>query len=443
MRRETFEGIGTEANARRGYTLALALMIVRRWETLPVRGAVFGEILAKNRLYAAVTRLYVLLAFLQPLALFAYMVKTVVSLPPRLDRGARVLAVQNFQNEAHAIDRVEQILDAAAAGGGLHRLVMARRYLLHPLHLVTLLRFLALAPRLWPLLARLAARDSFMPAARIAGALAIYLHFSRLLERRPAIAAVVTASNYGPEAIGLAAAAHRQRRNVIYTNHAPVPPHSGYVPPVLADCALFYGEEVSETYRRHSRCRAEIGLVGLEGDTVPFAWRERPRSVGIFLTALTRAEAVEALVADITAHDPEVRIIIRNHPVSLLENDFSALAARYPNVEVTFGNPLADEIAACDMVFCGNSGVAMNVLRGGRPVVHVDTLDGLRHDYNGFIASGLVHEADGWHAGLYAEARAFYTAPGWKAVMRRYDASYEADAAALERDAGTLLARFL
>ena len=86
-----------------------------------------------------------------------------------------------------------------------------------------------------------------MPAARIASALAFYMRFKRMFEERTDLGVAIVASNYSPEAVGMAAAAHRMNRHVIYANHAPVPRNGPVVPPVLADCALFYGNETTAT----------------------------------------------------------------------------------------------------------------------------------------------------------------------------------------------------
>jgi hypothetical protein len=167
------------------------------------------------------------------------------------------------------------------------------------------------------------------------------------------------------------------------------------------------------------------------------------RTVGIFLTALTRAEIVAELIAEIRFSRPDVRILIRNHPVALLRTDFSKLAAEDGNLEITIGTPLDDEIIACDLIICGNSGVAMNALSGGRPVAYMDALDGLNFDYNGFVESGLVCHVTGWSDDIYARLKKFYFNPKWHSVMRSYDASYGADARELGQAAAETIRRYL
>lgn len=423
------------------YNLAIALRIVRRMETSAGRGAVFEEIKAKNPLYRLVDAFYSKAGAttVQPLLLFAYMLKCVLSIGPLAADDAEAVSISNFDNEHRSIDR----LAALVPGARIRRLSLKRGHLLGRGQLRAACQMLRSARRIWPFLSSLVQAHSFMPAARIASALAFYIRFVQLFADRPGLIAAIVASNYSPEAVGMAAAAHRMGRRVVYINHAPVPANGALVPPVLADCAIFYGDAVRQTYERRSRCTADVALIGQPWTARPMVWRDDVRTVGIFLTALTRTEVVSDLVSAIRASRPNVRILVRNHPVALLKSDYSDLVARHKNLEITFGNPLDDEIAACDLIICGNSGVAMNAVSGGRPVAYMDTLDRSGFDYNGFVENGLICYVTGWSDDIYGQLRNFYEHPGWRAVMRTYDASYEADVDVLKQSAAAMILRHL
>lgn len=423
------------------YDLATALRIVRRMETSAPRGAVFAEIKYKNTLYRLVDTLYSKAGAttVQPLLLFAYMLKCVLSMGPFDGDDAEAVSISTFDNERRCVDR----LAALVPGARFSHLSLKRRHLVGRGQLRAACQMLGSARRLWPFLSTLVRSHSFMPSARIAGALAFYIRFVQLFADRPRLAAAIVASNYSPEAVGLAAAAHRMGRRVIYTNHAPVPANGVLVPPVLADCAIFYGDAVRQTYERRSRCTADVALIGQPWTARPMEWRDEMRTVGIFLTALTRADAVSGLVSAIRASRPDVRILIRNHPVALLKTDFSKLEAQDRNLEITIGNSLDDEIVACDLIICGNSGVAMNALSGGRPVAYMDALDGLNFDYHGFVERGLICHVAGWNDDIYARLKEYYSNPGWQSVMRSYDASYGADVRELELAAAETIRRHL
>jgi hypothetical protein len=446
--RETFDVEANEAALDSGpaaagdrYDLATALRIVRRMETSATRGAIFAEIKNKNPLYRLIDALYSIAgkATVQPLLLLAYMLKCVLSLGPFDAGDAEAVSISNFGNERHSVDRVAALVPETH----VLRLGLKRRHLFGRGQLRAARQLLGAARRIWPFLSRLVRLHGFMPSARIASALAFYIRFVQLFADRPDLAAAIVASNYSPEAVGMAAAAHRMGRKVIYINHAPVPANGTLVPPVLADCAVFYGDAVRQTYERRSRCTAEVALIGQPWTARPMQWRDELQTIGIFLTALTRADVVSDLVSAIRATHPDVRILIRNHPVALLKTDFSQLAAQDRNIEVTIGTPLDAEILACDLIICGNSGVAMNALSGGRPVAYMDSLDGLSFDYNGFVENGLVCHVASWSGDIDSRLKKFYFNPRWQSIMRTYDASYGADVAELEEGAAATIRRYL
>jgi hypothetical protein len=76
-------------------------------------------------------------------------------------------------------------------------------------------------------------------------------------------------------------------------------------------------------------------------------------------------------------------------------------------------------------------------------VAYLASLDGVRFDSNGFVESGLVHAVPGWTDDIYDRLKIFYQAPGWRNVMRAYDAAYGADAASLVQTAAATVRRHL
>jgi hypothetical protein len=429
------------ATTRDRYDLATAIGVVRAMETSDSRTKVFEEIKAKNAVYRLVDRLYTLAGawLFQPLILFAYMVKCAISLGSSGDDHAEAVAISQFDNEDHTIKRVA----ALAPNVPLMWMQHKRKHMFAPRQIREALAMVAALGRVWPFLRIVARTHSFMPAARIASALAFYIRCSRLFAQHPELRAAIVASNYSPESVGMAAAAHRYARRVIYSNHAPVPANGPVVPPVYADCALFYGAEITRTYERRSAITAEVGYIGQPGTSRPMEWRDSVETVGIFLTAGTKVDALKSLVASIRLDLPTARIIIRQHPVTLLKTDFADIGVDDPYTELTIGNPLDDEIAACDLVICGNSGVSLNVLSGGRPVAYLSSLDGFAFDANGFVENRLTLSVPWWSDDIYARLKAFYQAPGWEAIMQDYDASYGRDLAELHAEAAEVLLRHL
>ncbi len=429
------------APARDGYDLATALGVVRHMETSAGRAAVYEEIKNKNAIYRLVDTLYLMAGTraLQPIALLLYMIKCAISLGPIGREEAEAVSISNFDNEHKTVARVTALVPEVP----IMRATVERKHIFRLGQVVVALKMLGSVLRVWSFLRVLAQTHSFMPAARIASALAYYMRFTWLFAKRPELKAAIIASNYSPEAVGMAAAAHRMGRRVVYSNHAPVPANGAVVPPVYSDCALFYGEKTTQTYENRSACTAEVAYLGQPGKTRPMEWENEVKTVGIFLTSGTKIDVLRSLIATIRVDLPAARILIRQHPVLLLKTDFSGLALDDANVELTIGNPLDDEIAACDLVICGNSGVAMNVLSGGRPVAYLSSLDGIKFDAIGFVESRLVYSMPWWSEDIYNRLKAFYQNPGWQEVMQSYDASYGADITALKREATRTLLRHL
>ena len=258
---DTVEEITAEAapeKRRERYDLATAIAVVREMETSIGRANVFEEIKKKNTLYRLVDTIYAKSGarFFQPLFLFLYMVKCVVSLGPSRVDDAEALAISNFDNEHKTIDRVA----ALAPDVRLVRLTVARSHLFFFAAWTSAWRMVGSITRLWSFLRLLTRAHSFMPAARIASAVAFYIRCSQYFAGHKGLKAAIVASNYSPEAVGMAAAAHRHGRRVVYSNHAPVPANGTVVPPVLADCALFYGSETTQTYKRRAPNKPERRL---------------------------------------------------------------------------------------------------------------------------------------------------------------------------------------
>jgi nicotinamidase-related amidase len=348
------------------------------------------------------------------------MLKAIAAIGPEVKASDEIISILNFNNEASAIDRVLKVIPDNKSA----RLSFSKKYYLRKNQISAYFALFKATPNYWSFIRKIARTYDFMPACRMASVLAFYIRFDETFKKHENLKTALIASNYSPECTALAAAAHKNGRKVIYVNHAPVPANSAYVPPVLSDYSVFYGTAMQDIYQRRSRCMSQVVTIGQPGDTQFMKWLPQIKTVGIFLTALTQKAKLEALIEQIKHTSPKIEILIRHHPVSLLETNLEAILERYDGIRTTIGTPLDKDIADCDLVFSGNSGVAMNVLRGGKPVAYLATLDSLPHDYLGFVTDGLACEVSRWHDDLYQELRAFYDRDIWKDKMREYDASF-------------------
>lgn len=406
------------------YTLTTAILIVRSMETQATRNAVFSEIKDKNLIYRLVDLGYKIAGklYLQPIILLAYMLKCVGSVGPKTEPTANMVSISSFNNEKHSIDRVSKLIPDIATSN----LNFEKKHFFGLMQLKFYYYLCKALPRYWSFLRKLSQLHGFMPACRIASALAFYIRFDEMFQEQDNLKIALIASNYSPECVGMAAAAHKNNIKIIYANHAPVPAKSPYVPPVLADYSIFYGDIIQEIYTKRSRFISKAVTIGQPLETFPMAWAPKIITVGIFLTALTQKEPLEKLIHQIKADSPDTKILIRHHPVSLLETDVSSIIDMFTDIKATRATPLGDDISECDLIYCGNSGVAMNILSAGKPVAYLADLDSLPNDYIGFVESGLVYEASGWETSLYQQLQKFYSREKWAATMRKYDACFGA-----------------
>jgi hypothetical protein len=413
------------------YNLLSAMLIVRQLENLETRHAVFLEIKQKNKVINAVDRIYSMTnsGVIRRLLIIVYMLKCIVALDTKTSDTSRAVAIANFGNEIKTIKRLSKLLPEL----DISLLTMARKNAFSRGQFREVGRMIMATPRIWRMLGKIVRTNSFMPACRIASVLPYYMRLGRMLDDNPAFSAAIVASNYSPESSALAAAAHNRNRKVIYANHAQIPCKNPFLAPVFADCSVFYGTIVRETYERLSRCHTHATYIGQPENSLGMQLTDTADTIGIFLTALTRKDSLEKLVQQIRQANAATHILIRQHPVSLLETDLSDLVENYDNLQVTIGSPLGDEIAQCDLIICGNSGVALNILGGGRPVAYLSALDDLPFDYMGFVENGLVPTINKWDKDSYASLQSFFGDPNWANIMTNYDASYGRDVQALEQ----------
>ena len=290
--------------------------------------------------------------------------------------------------------------------------------------------FFCQAARLQRVARRLVRRFHFLPACRIFSTMTYYARYRRLLAMGES-KAVFIANHYSPECLALAAAAHASHRKVFSTNHANGTWRSGYVPPLYGDLIVVTSAAILDAYAKHSD-------QALNSVFIPQALPQRPMrncvglgrpiTVGVFLTALTNMERLRSLVAQLQSDSKVARVVIRSHPVKVVNEDLTELLASGDKVTESSALSLPENAALCDAAICGNSTVTIDILRGGLPVFYDGELDELAHDLNGYVSQGLIPPLP---PRLDAEALkslgGFYGSPSWETTMRHFDAGYQQD----------------
>ena len=416
------------------YTLGRACWIVGNFDSSEGRQAVFADVVRRSVAIRSAYRLYDRVpAFIKPYLLLLYGLKCFLSVNWRAAGPSDIVCLAAMPNERTALGHVRRHIRGLRLGD----ISLAKANALRLQSLAALPRFLACARRLHRIARRLSRRYPFMPACRVFSTAAYYTRFRPLLDRCEA-RAVFIANHYSPECLALAAAAHRCGRKVLFTNHANATWRQGYLPPLYSDLAAVTSRAVLATYQKNST--AEIAAVFLSHASCQDPLRSavplgRTITVGVFLTALTNMERLQALLGLLAAQQRVERVLIRPHPVQLVNEDISHLCRPDGRIEDTGDTPLAENIGLCDLASCGNSTVTIELLRGGVPVFYDAQLDGLSFDYNGYLKGGLVPALpDAFDTAALQSLRGFYGAPDWVEAMRYFDAGYQ-------QDEGTMIRR--
>lgn len=416
-----------------GYSLARACKIVGEIDGSPGRLTVFADIVRKNSLIRTAYAFYNSSPrFIKSYLLLLYGLKCYLTAHWRGPVSPDIVFFASTPNEQVALAHVRRHLAGLTTG----RVGLARASCFSLDSLRALPAFLARVRRLRRVARRLARRSHFLPACRIFSTITYYLRFLRVLEDC-GTNAVFIANHYSPESLALAAAAHRSGRKVVCTNHANGTWQVGYVPALHSDLVAVTSQAILDAYCKHSR--RELNTVFIPQASPQRPMRScvdpaRPVTVGIFLTALTRMERLHALVSELKANPLVARILIRSHPVKVVNDDLAGLTARGDHVEDSSNSGLFDNIARCDLAICGNSSVTVEVLRGGVPVFYDDGLDAITFDCNGYLRRGLILPLPAvLNSAALAAARRFYGDPFWAQVMHYFDAGYQEDEGAMFR----------
>jgi hypothetical protein len=425
------------------YTLQRACWIVRKLDSSPGRLSMFDSVMAKSALIRFCYGFYSNApGLVQALLLLLYGAKCYLSLKWAAGRAAEIAVFASYPNERVALAHLRRRLP----GRDLADLDIATRHCLEPQALAALPAFLLAVPRLYPVARQLARRLHFMPACRVFSAVTYNLRCRRLLEEHD-VAAVFIANHYSPECLALAVAAQRTGRKVIFANHANATWESGYVPPLYSDLAAVTGQAVLDVYRRSSR--KPINAIFIPPASPQSAMRsridpQRAMTVGIFLTGLTDMVRLRSLVEALKQNPRVRRILIRPHPVAIVNDDISELCSADGQVVDVSGTLLYDNAQDCDLAICGNSTAAIEILRGGAPLLYDNSLDRCGHDFNGYLKRGLVLALPKClDESALESVQAFYGNPAWTAIMRHLDASYGRDEAEMFRQLNLAIAATL
>lgn len=416
----------------RKYTAWLAVKATLSVYNTPSALAVFDDVVSRKRIMRMAVCVYNALPFyaLKALLLLLYGLYSFLSLRMRRRAGREnspcIAIVSGFGSEQKAIDRVLGIIsqkEAVHIGRSVKNVFSVCSLRSIPL-------FLACLPRLFKIARKLSMRGPMMPCLLSTGALCSYLRLQDMLAReKENLKAVLTGSNYQPVPLSLMAAAHKNGLKVIYTNHSFSRAAAVYKPPLYADYSILTGRAKLDEFAREGQTPKPCILKGLGFESKPMrlgqlqAGRES-LNIGIFLTAKSELEEIRKLFSWCLQHLPVARLSLRPHPVDLVNQDFSVLKETFPGLVIDNKLPVQEDAENCDLVFCGNSNSALEIICIGTPAVYAGDLDRYDYDTCGFVSGDVLPDFYEIKDALSGKLCVFYDRPDFVEKVRYYNDAY-------------------
>jgi hypothetical protein len=370
-----------------------------------------------------------------------YGLKCYLSLFRRCAGEPQLVYFASYPNERRVLRHVRNNLQAAEHD----EITISLRNCFRIAALSEFVAFVPASARLYRFARCLVQKHDFMPACRVFSTVTYYMRFKRLVDED--VKAVFIACQYSPECLGLAAAAHRAGKKVLFTNHASATGETGYVAPLHADLVAVTSQAMADLYQRHTPHELNVIPFTVAEPQQPLRALNRDShtlTVGIYLTALTDEARLREIVADWSQLPWVGSIFIRTHPAEVVNADLSGITGTRVPVEISSTTPLREDIMRTDIAVCGNSTVTIEILRGGRPVLYDHRLDHIVFDYNGYAGHGLVLPyPETIDDDIYEQIQRHYFSGHWNEKMRYFDSGYQGDERAITQQFAAAVARVM
>ena len=253
--------------------------------------------------------------------------------------------------------------------------------------------------------------------------LAAYFLFRNSLRQQASIVAV-GANDHSPLQCGFYAAAQQAGMKLVYIQHAHV---TGVFPPLKFDLSLLFGQRARDTYAaKGSASRTLLVGSGAVGDRLrkKLVFPDGIQVLGIALTNVSISPGVWQCIAQIREATGAKRVLVRLHPA------FRGEVGAQPDVEISRGAPILDDLRRIDLLVSGTSSIMIEALKHRVPVAYCVGLDDIGHDYYGFVKAGVVPELEPAAAACLDAVAAHYQRD-WQARAEQWDLSVSVDDADL------------
>lgn len=206
---------------------------------------------------------------------------------------------------------------------------------------------------------------------------------------------VCVASDHSPVVMALLHVAREKKLRTCYAQHAPV---ADYFPPLNYDLSVLFDRASVSIYAR-AAAEDDAGRAGSiivlppfgEDATMPSLPCRPSYRIGLCLSYLWDPEGVEGLVLNLLDHRAVSSIHLRRHP--RCRASLSKLLQNKRVMESTAAD-ISEFSRQFDVALVPNSGVTIELLHFGIPVMYVSGTDFIKDDYYGFVRDKIVPAFD-------------------------------------------------
>lgn len=409
------------------YSLLRVFKIVLKTDDSAGRMKVFMSVLRNSRKIRYSYNLYQHAPdTIKTVLVVLYGLKCYLSIDWEKNKGQELVFFASYPNERRVLNHVRNQLNTIEQS----ELMISLRHCLRFGIVTDIAAILPAITRLFRLSGKLVRRYHFLPACRSFSAVTYYMGFKRKLAGNAGKAVFIACPN-SPECLGLAAAAHRAGKKVLFTNHSNAIRDSKLVAPLYADLVAVTNKALAELYQRHTPHELKIVPFPIETPQNSMLVPDRNAQalvVGIYLTALTDEARLQQVIKEISQFPMIGSVFIRAHPIQVVNSDLSGISDNGVQVEISRNRTLSEDIERTNIAVCGNSTVTIELLRGGRPVLYDHLLDHYLYDHHGFLDYGLVLPfTETLDAGSLDLVQQHYLNEEWPEKMRFFDSSYQMD----------------
>jgi len=405
-------------------SLLKSIRIISKLDSSQSRLAVFEEIRKKSFIITAVLFFYERLqkTWIATLMVGLYGLKSYFSLFFLEQSANELISIENFPNEKKQILFVKKNLESIK----VTRIQACLKFdvksfskvLKYGFNTKDFLRYLKI-------IHNLSKRLHFMPLCRVASNICFYSRFKKELSES-SYKAILVASNYSPDALGLRWSAYSLKIPSIFISHAAVPRIS-QIPSLNSELNIIDGPSSLETYKQKGKCFGKVifkGIDGVESSMRLDAVKNENMVITFFLSALVDLNILKKNIEQALSFFKLKKIIIRPHPVQLVNPNLNELLKKFSKIELSINNSIESDIKKSDLAFIATSSCALETLKGGLPSVYIKDLDHLSPNYYNFVDKKILFSVSEISE-LNLDALKLFYSEDWPKRFQHFDPYYK------------------